>query len=188
MSTELLLPQVTMPGLSFREWQAGDAAALARYMTRPEYNRWLAIKLQSMAEIEVLLKRHLARQKSESRRHFRLCAVDAGTSELIADGFIMLLGGGAAEIGWGVDPAVWNTGCGTMMGEVLCAMAIERLDATEIWCKVMSPNLASAKIAKKLGFSMQRTVMPGSTGLNRCHDVEIFQLLSEEYFERGYAA
>lgn len=188
MSTELLLPQVTMPGLGFREWKTGDAAALARFMTRPEYNRWLAIKLQSVAEIEVMLKRHLARQKTRGRRHFRLCAVDAGTGELVADGFIWLLGGGAAEIGWGVDPTVWNTGCGTMMGEVLCAMAVERLDATEVWCKVMSPNLASARIARKLGFSMQRTVMPGSTGLDRSHDVEIFRLLGEEYFERGYAA
>ena len=82
MSTELLLPNVTMPGLSFREWQAGDAAALARFMTRPEYNRWLAINVQSVSEVEVLLKRHLARQKSKGRRHFRLCAVDAGTGEL----------------------------------------------------------------------------------------------------------
>ena len=187
MSTELLLPQVTMPGLSFREWQAGDAAALARFMTTPEYNRWLAVKLQSVAEIDVVLKRHLARQKSRNRRHFRLCAVDAGTGELIADGFIWLLGGGAAEVGWGVDPTVWDTGAGTMMGEVLCAMAIERLDATEVWCKVMAPNLASARIAAKLGFSMQRTVMPGSTGLNRAHDIEIYRLLAEEYFERGYA-
>ena len=56
MSTELLLPQVTMPGLTFREWQTGDALALARYMTRPEYNRWLAVKLQSVAEVDVILK------------------------------------------------------------------------------------------------------------------------------------
>ena len=86
MSTELLLPQVTMPGLTFREWQTGDAPALARYMTRPEYNRWLAVKLQSVAEVDVILKRHLARQKTTDRRHFRLCAIDAGTGELIADG------------------------------------------------------------------------------------------------------
>lgn len=86
-----------------------------------------------------------------------------------------------------MDPTVWDTGAGTMMGEVLCAMAIERLGATEVWCKIKAPNLASARIAGKLGFSLQRTVMPGSTGLNRAHDVEIYRLLAEEYFERGYA-
>ena len=43
------------------------------------------------------------------------------------------------------------------------------------------------EIAGKLGFSLQRTVMPGSTGLSRAHDVEIYRLLAEEYFERGYA-
>ena len=177
-----------MPGLGFREWQAGDADALARFMTRPEYNRWLAIKVQSVAEVRALLKRHLARQKSGGRRHFRLCAVDSGNGELIAEGFIWLLGGRAAEIGWGVDPRVWNTGCGTMMGEVLCAMAVERLDAAEVWCKVMSPNLASARIARKIGFSLQRTVASGASGLNRSHDVDLYRLREAEYFERGYAA
>ncbi len=187
MSTGTLLPQVTLPGLSFREWREGDAPALARFMVEPAYNRWLAVKVASVAEVNVLVKRHVKRLGSEDRRHFRLCAADAGTGELIAEGFIWLLGGGAAEVGWGVDPSVWNCGVGTSMAEVLCAMAIERLDATEVWCKVMTPNLASAHVARKLDFSLQRTVMPGASGLSRSHDVDIYRLTAEEYFERGYA-
>jgi RimJ/RimL family protein N-acetyltransferase len=177
-----------MPGLRFREWKSGDAPALARFMVQPAYNRWLAVQMQSVAEVDLMVKRHLMRIKNNDRRHYRMCAEDISTGELVADGFIWLLGGGAAEVGWGVDPAVWNCGVGTTMAEVLCGMAIERLDTDEVWCKVMSPNLASAQIARKLDFSLQKSVMPGSTGLARAHDVDIYRLTAEEYFERGYDA
>ena len=187
VQTGLKLPQVLTPGLKFREWRKGDAPGLARFMTQPSYNRWLAVRMQSAAELDVMVKRHLKRLSSNDRRHFRLCATDISTNELIADGFIWLLGGDAAEIGWGVDPDVWNCGVGTQMGEVLCAMAIERLGAKDVWCKVMSPNLASGHIARSLGFKLEKTVTSGATGLNRTHDVDIYKLTATDYFERGYA-
>lgn len=187
MQTGVKLPQVSTPGLHFREWHKGDAPGLARFMTQTAYNRWLAVRMQSVAEVDVMLKRHLKRLSSNDRRQFRLCAADVSTNELIADGFIWLLGGDAAEIGWGVDPAVWNCGVGTQMGEVLCAMAIERLGAREVWCKIMSPNLASGRIARKLGFDLTKTVTSGANGLERTHDVDIFKLTATDYFERGYA-
>ncbi len=175
-----------MPGLHFREWEPGDTPALARFMVLPAYNRWLANAVVGLADVDAMLKRHVARLRSGDRRHFRLCAQDVSTHELVGDGFVFMRGGGAAEVGWGVDPAVWNCGVGTMMGEIVCGMAVEQLGAEEVWCKVMSPNLASAHIAAKLGFELSKTVTSSVGASGDVVDVHYFKLTAQNYFERGY--
>ena len=102
------------------------------------------------------------------------------------DGFILFHEDKVAEIGWGVDPDKWGRGVGSQIARALAAVAIERLGASDIWCKIMAGNESSVAVAVKAGLRRDRVVAapPGSTGCQR--DVFIHHLKSDDYFEAAY--
>jgi len=65
-------------------------------------------------------------------------------------------------------------------------IAIERLGANDIWCKIMAGNESSVGVATNAGLNRDRVVAatPASTGCQR--DVLIYRLKSEDYFESDY--
>ena len=90
------------------------------------------------------------------------------------------------EIGWGVHPAMWRMGLGTEIGHALLGLAFERLRAERVWCKVMSPNLASARIAKRIGMKHLKSHPDYPAGSGRFAAVEFYAMQAAQYFEMGY--
>jgi len=72
-----------------------------------------------------------------------LAAEEKHSREVVGDGFLIVHQDKSVEIGWGLHPALWRLGFGTEIGGALLALAVEKLKAKSVWCKIMKPNVAS---------------------------------------------
>jgi ribosomal-protein-alanine N-acetyltransferase len=185
MTLATLLPKLETPALVVREIEADDARAFARFMTHRTYQRFLALRLTTPAEVASFVRRAMARQYEERRRSFHLAAECKLRRIAVGDGFIYLARG-TAEIGWGVDPALWGQGIGAEIGRALMALAIERLGAEQVWAKVMGENAASLRLARRIGLKHLRSHhdFPGGNGGETT--VEVFALTAADYYDAPY--
>jgi ribosomal-protein-alanine N-acetyltransferase len=186
MRTLTWLPAVETPALIVREIEARDWRPLSRFMLVASYQRHIAMRLKDEDEVKAFVTRTVARQGDERRNVFHLAAEDKSSREAIGDGFIILQRKGLAEVGWGVNPRYWRKGLGTEIGRVLLGLAFERLAANRTWCKVMSSNVASTRLARRIGLKHLRSHANYPAGGGRIEAVEIFALTMHEYFEAPY--
>lgn len=186
MATLTSLPAVETPHLIMREIEGRDASAFSGYMTQPDYQRYIAVRLADAREIQAFVRRAVARQGDGKRSVFHLAAEEKLSGEAVGDGFIILQQPKAVEIGWGVHPAMWQMGLGGEIGSVLLALAFERLKADRVWCKVMTANAASLRLARRIGMRhvKSHSRYPAADGLHT--DVDIFALTADQYFELAY--
>lgn len=186
MRTLTWLPAVETPALLVREIEPRDWRPFAGFMLAPSYQRHIAMRLKDEHEVKAFVTRTVARQGDERRNVFHLAAEDKASGEAIGDGFIILQRKGLAEIGWGVSPRHWNKGLGTEIGRVLLGLAFERIAAKRTWCKVMASNVASSRLARRIGLKHLRSHADYPAGGGRIEAVEIFALTASEYFESSY--
>ena len=186
MRTLTWLPGVETPSLIVREIEPRDWQPFSRFMLAPNYQRHIAMRLKDEDEIKAFVTRTVARQGDERRNVFHLAAEEKTSGQAIGDGFIILQRKGLAEIGWGVSPSHWNKGVGSEIGRVLLGLAFERLGGARAWCKVMSSNDASARLARRIGLKHLRSHANFPAGGGRVESVEIFALTAAEYFDQPY--
>jgi len=186
MRTLTWLPAVETQTLIVREIEPRDWRAFSRFMLAPNYQRHIAMRLKDEDEVKAFVTRTVARQGDERRNVFHLAAEDKTSGEAVGDGFIILQRKGLAEIGWGVDPSDWNRGLGSEIGRVILGLAFERLAANRAWCKVMAPNIASSRLARRIGLRHLRSHANYPAGGGRIETVEIFALTAKEYFDAPY--
>ncbi|MGI9463874.1 MAG: GNAT family N-acetyltransferase [Aestuariivirgaceae bacterium] len=186
MSALTVLQPLETKSLWIRELVRDDAAALARYMTRSEYQEFLAVRYPNQYTVRQFVSRAVARQDRAGRRLFHLAAQDKSSGRVLGDGFIQFHEDKIAELGWGVDPDRWGRGVGSQIAGALTAVAVERLGAADIWCKIMAGNGASVRVAVNAGMHQDRVVAaaPGGRGCHR--DVFIYRLKSDAYFDSAY--
>jgi [ribosomal protein S5]-alanine N-acetyltransferase len=186
MNTLTRLPAVETPSLILREIELRDAVPFCNFMMQESYQRHIAMRLSSETEIKSFVTRAVARKGEDARTVFHLAAEEKLSGEAIGDGFLILQRPKAVEIGWGLHPAMWRMGLGTEIGQALLALAFERLRATNVWCKVMSGNDASASLARRIGLRHLKShpdypTRPGRSGL-----VEFYALSDSDYFDLAY--
>jgi RimJ/RimL family protein N-acetyltransferase len=186
MTTLAILPAVETQQLLLREIELRDAVAFAGFMTQEAYQRHIALKLANDAEVKAFVSRSVSRQGDERRNVFHLAAEEKQSGEAVGDGFLILQRPGLVEIGWGVHPAMWAMGLGTEIGRAVLGLAFERLKAERAWCKVMTANAASAKVASRIGLRHIQSHADYPAGGGRHAAVDIYALTSAEYFDLGY--
>lgn len=186
MTTLTTMPAVETRQLILREIEARDAAAFCGFMMQDAYQRHIAMRLSSEAEVKAFVTRSVARQGDERRNVFHLAAEEKYSAEAVGDGFLIMQRPRILEIGWGVHPAMWRMGFGTEIGQALLGLAFERLQADRVWCKVMSANSASASLARRIGLKHTQSRADYPAGGGRLSSVEVFGLTAEEYFDLPY--
>ena len=180
------LPAVETQSLVLREIEPRDTQAFCGFMMQDSYQRHIAMRLSNEAEVKAFVQRSVARQDDERRNVFHLAAEEKLSEEAIGDGFLIVQRPKTLEIGWGLHPAMWSMGLGTEIGEALLGLAFERLKAERVWCKVMSRNTSSAKLAMRIGLKHLRSHPDFPAGSGRLTAVEFYAMTAEDYFERGY--
>jgi [ribosomal protein S5]-alanine N-acetyltransferase len=186
MKTLTRLPAVDTPNLVVCEMTPRHAKGFAGFMTQPRYQRYTAVRLRTDAEVKVFVARSIARQGDERRNVFHLAAEERSSGEAIGDGFIIAQQGQVYELGWGVHPAMWSMGFGREIGQALLGLSFERLKAKRVWCKIMCANVASTKLAKRIGMRHEKPFADYPIGDGRFEAVDIYAMTAEEYFERAY--
>ncbi|MDE2385474.1 MAG: GNAT family N-acetyltransferase [Alphaproteobacteria bacterium] len=186
MLTLPLLLAVETPNLVLREMRAGDGADLACFMTQPRYQRFIVHRLKNDDEVNSFVARQVAVQGDARRHIFHLAAEERYSGEVVGDGFLIVHGNKSVEVGWGLHPALWQVGFGTEIGRALVGLGFERLKAEKVWCKVMRPNLASAKLAGRIGMEKAETHEFYPAGQGRFEKVDVFALDQDRYFNLPY--
>lgn len=186
MRTIISLPPVETPSLMLREIEARDAAAFCNFMMQEDYQRFIAIRFNRPGDIAAFVGRAVSRQTDERRGVFHLAAEEKPTGEAIGDGFLIIGRPGSVEVGWGLHPAMWQMGLGTEIGRALLGLAFERLGARQAWCKVMSGNTASARLAQRIGMMHAATHPEYPVAAGQHGKVDVFAITAEAYFESGY--
>ena len=180
------LPTVETPSLLLREIELRDATSFCNFMMQETYQRHIALRLASEAEVRAFVTRAVARQSDERRSVFHLAAEEKLSGEAIGDGFLVLQHPKTVEIGWGLHPAMWGMGLGTEIGQALLGIAFEKLRADNVWCKVKGGNEASARLAQRIGMRHLKShpdypTMPGRSGT-----VEFYAMSASDFFELPY--
>ncbi len=186
MSTLTVLPAVDTPSLTLREIARHDARALSAFMLQPGYQRYIAMKLRNESEVAGFVARAVAKQGDERRNIFHLAAEERMSGEVVGDGFLVVHAGRHVEIGWGVHPGMWSMGLGTEIGLALLAHAFERLNAQRAWCKVMSPNAASAALSQRIGMKLEKKLVVTPRGDSDVKTIDIYAMSADVYFDRPY--
>ena len=186
MRTLASLPAVETEQLVLREIELRDARPFAGFMTQAAYQRHIAMRLADESEVKAFVVRSVARQGDERRNVYHLAAEEKSSGEAVGDGFIIVQRPKLLELGWGVHPAMWRMGLGAEIGRALLGLAFERLEAERIWCKVMRDNVASGKLARRIGFRHIQSHADYPAGGGKFAAVDIFALTSAEYFDLAY--
>jgi RimJ/RimL family protein N-acetyltransferase len=186
MTTVTILPAVETPQLVVREFELLDWEAFSDYMMSPSYQRFIALRFRTEAEVKAFVSRTVARQGDERRNVFHLAAEGLQEGRAIGDGFIIMQRRGIAEIGWGVGPEYWGRGLGTEIGRALLGLAFERLHASRVWAKIMSANGASLKLARRIGMRHIENHPGYPQGGGRFGPVDVFSMTEECYFDLPY--
>jgi ribosomal-protein-alanine N-acetyltransferase len=186
MTTLTRLPAVETASLILREIEPRDAESFQGFMMQETYQRHIAMRLSSEAEVRAFVSRSVARQGDDRRNVFHLAAEEKLSGEAIGDGFLILQRPKTLEIGWGLHPAMWRMGLGTEIGQALLGLAFERLKAEHVWCKIMTRNTASVKLARRIGLRHLQSHPDYPTGQGRHGAVEFYAMSAPEYFDMSY--
>ena len=185
----LILPtlnSVETPNLMLRELRYDDASALAGFMTQTRYHRFISHRMRNESEVSAFISRQVAAQGEQHRQIYHLAAEERHSREVVGDGFLIVHQDKSVEIGWGLHPALWRVGFGTEIGRALLGLAVERLKAKSVWCKVMKPNVASAFLARRIGLKHYETKTNFPVGQGHYVDVDVFKISDEDYFDLSY--
>jgi [ribosomal protein S5]-alanine N-acetyltransferase len=146
--------RLTTARLTIRPWEESDRAALERMVRDPEMMRFIT-RGRTWADEEV--DELLARQARHLRNH-GICfgaVVLAGTEQVIGMVGMQPHDDGQFELGWWIWKAHWGMGyateaAGAFIEHARNVMRLERLVAV-----IDPPNIASIKVAEKLGMQFE---------------------------------
>jgi [ribosomal protein S5]-alanine N-acetyltransferase len=186
MTTVSAMTSLETPHLIMREFDRSDVDELAAFMTQPRYQKHISHRLRDGAMVKDFVRRQIAAQQDSRRIVYHLAAEEKLSTDVIGEGFIISHGDGSHEMGWGVHPAMWSMGLGTEIGQALLGIAFEHLDAKRVWSKVMVANVASAKLARRIGMALVTTHENHPLGNGRFGPVDIYALTQSDYFDLPY--
>ena len=186
MNTLTTVPSVETRHLLVREIELRDVDAFCGFMMQEAYQRHIAMRLADESEVRAFVSRSVARQGDERRNVFHLAAEEKYSAEAVGNGFLIMQRPRVLEIGWGVHPAMWRMGFGTEIGRALLGLAFERLQADRVWCKVMSANSASARLAKRIGLKHVQSHADYPAGGGKLAAVDLYGLSAGDYFDLPY--
>lgn len=186
MLTTTILNAVETPNLILREIELADSSGLACFMTQARYQRFIAHRLKNLDEVADFVARQVAVQNDGYRRVFHLAAQERLSTEVVGDGFLINHQIKGIEMGWGLHPALWSMGFGSEIGRALLGIGFEKLKASSMWCKVMTQNTASLKLAKRIGMVHTSTIPDYPVGHGHFEPVDIYTMTADQYFDLPY--
>jgi [ribosomal protein S5]-alanine N-acetyltransferase len=181
-----ILDVVETSNLILREIRANDVGDLSCFMTQARYQRHIVHRLKDEDEVKEFVRRQMAHQGDRRRQVFHLSAEERMSGEVIGDGFLICHADQSVEIGWGLHPALWSMGFGTEIGQALLAIGIEKLKAKRVWCKIMRPNTASLRLARKIGMAREKSHDDFPVGHGKFEAVDIYGITADAYFDLPY--
>jgi RimJ/RimL family protein N-acetyltransferase len=87
----------------------------------------------------------------------------------------------AVEVGWRFDPQAWGLGYATEGGAAALNQAFATLGLSEVWSAMEVENIASIRVAERLGMRLEREVELPSNDWRGPRDAVLFRITDEEW-------
>ncbi|HVV13046.1 GNAT family N-acetyltransferase [Amycolatopsis sp.] len=145
------VPTLTTSRLVLRGLRAEDTGAVLRVFADPETSRYFAADFSDPGQCRAMIGRRLAYEGPEGQGHWVL----EHEGEVVGLAHLRPsaeLPGKAAEIGYFLDPAHGGKGLATEAAQALLSHGFATLGLPAIWAVVHESNVASRKLAARLGF------------------------------------
>jgi len=144
--------------LILRHLESGDLDNLHALYTDPEIRKYIPDAPRSYAETREELEWHMDRHP----RHPELglwATIDKTTGEFIGRCGLLpwqIDGQDEVEIAYLIDKAYWGQGLGSEAARAILAYAFDTLDLTRLICLIDERNLASIRVAEKIGMRFEK--------------------------------
>jgi RimJ/RimL family protein N-acetyltransferase len=172
--------------LILRELSMNDSKELARYTNNPDFCRFIPpIRLPyGLKDAKDYLKRHINDYKKKDRNGFVLAIEHKSGKKIV--GIIEISYNkldNIAQIDYALNSEYHRQGIMTEAETAMINFAFNKLKVRKITCPILTENIASNALAKKLGFKLEGTlrehVKVKSTG--KIHDENLYGLLKGEW-------
>ena len=146
--------EITSKRLRLRPWTKADRPALEQMCRDPDMMQYVTGgRAMTNAQINDFLKR----QKRHLRKHrvcfFAMQRIETGQVAGLAG--MQPLDNGDFEIGWWVWKDHWGQGYATEAGQALIDYARSQLKLNQLAAVIAPENIASIRVAEKLGLSFE---------------------------------
>ena len=143
--------------LVLREFTMDDWPAVHRYGSDPEVMRYMMIRPYTEQQSRDFVEAEIARQAQEPRENYDLAVVLTATKELIGSAGIRMIWPKQREasMGYILRRDCWGRGYATEAAIEILRLGFERMGAHRIVASCDVDNLASARVAEKLGMTRE---------------------------------
>jgi ribosomal-protein-alanine N-acetyltransferase len=143
--------------LTIRRFEPGDRASLAALYADPEVMRYIPNGVLDDAGLERMLAKYA---RVEAEHGFTFWAiVDRASGRFLGDvGFGVYDRTGDPELGYSLARSAWKNGYATEAAGACLAAALEQLDAPRVVALVDADNVASLRVAERIGMQQQGRV------------------------------
>ena len=148
------------PRLRLREWTAADEPDFQRIVSAPEVRSWFSASDEEIAKREPFIERM---QRNQRELGWCLWAAELlRPAEDEPTGVAGYCGFGTEcppdpELGWGFLPSLWGRGYATEAGIACRDYGFEVLSFERIISVIHPDNLASRRVAEKVGLTVEGT-------------------------------
>lgn len=147
--------RLTGERVELREFELGDALALAAVHSDPRVMCYYAPEVATLEHAEMLVERFVAWANERPRRNFQLAIVDASTGELLGSCGVRSAHCplATAEFGIGIASSAWGKGIAHEASRLILDFAFRELGLREIYGVAVAQNEAVTGFVQRLGFA-----------------------------------
>lgn len=169
--------------LRLREFREDDWPAVLAYQRDPRYLRFYEWEGRTAEAARAFVRLFLAQQQEEPRTKFQLAVTRREGGELIGNVGIRLPEPGSheAEIGYELAPEQWGHGYATEAARAIVAFGFGELALHRISAECVADNVASARVLRKLGMTLEGYLRHKQWYKERWWDTLLFAILEDEW-------
>jgi RimJ/RimL family protein N-acetyltransferase len=173
--------------LGLRPLLPTDTAALVRYRSRDDVCRWVPFTPMSEADVAARLAGPWARTHLDGEGQGLTLGVElTSTRTLIGDVMLFLHSAEhrSGEVGYVIDPQYGGQGYATEAVSTVLHLAFDRLRLHRLVARIDARNLASARLAARLGMRQEAHLVRNEWFKGEWSDELDFAMLAEEWSAR----
>lgn len=169
--------------LILREFAPEDWRAIYSYQNDPRYLEFYKWEHRSEQDVKAFVQKFVDQQQQAPRTKFQLAIVTPGENKLIGNVGIRKPDSQAtrAELGYELDPRVWNNGYATEAAAAMLRFGFETLRLHRVMAHCIANNTNSRRVLEKLGMRQEGHLRENEFFQERYWDVLIYGMLEDEW-------
>lgn len=175
------------PDIVLRDFRADDWRAVHAYARLPEVSVFVPWGPNSEEESRDYVQRSVALAAAVPRLAFNV-AIELRKESRLVGGCNLQVESAAfrrAHIGYALHPDWWGRGLATQAAKLLVGLGFEELRLHRIEATCDNRNIASARVLRKLGMTLEGTRRRDVLVRGEWRDSLLFSMLEEEWFASG---